>query len=197
MIASLRGTVTHTTTGRLVVDVAGIGICVACLPQLALTAGHGEVVSLHTTLVVREDSLTVYGFGDADQRDAFEAVQMVAGVGPRTALALLATLSPDELRRAVASEDLPTLVKVPGIGRKGAQRLVLELKDRLGPAPDAGGQPVAEGWEDPVRSGLESLGWSRREADGAIASVAHLAAAGGEPDVPALLRAALRSLDRA
>lgn len=197
MIASLRGTVTHTTTGRLVVDVGGVGIAVTCLPHVAMTSRAGDVIDLHTTLVVREDSLTVYGFGDADQRDAFEAVQMVSGVGPRTALALLATLSPDELRRAVAKDDLATLVRVPGIGRKGAQRLVLELKDRLGPAPAGEGEGDAEAWEESVRSGLESLGWSRREADGAVAAVAPLAAQSDPPDVAELLRSALRTLDRA
>ncbi len=196
MIASLRGTVTHANAGRLVVDVGGVGISVTCPPQTALGSRPGDVVDLHTTLVVREDSLTVYGFGDADQRDAFEAVQMVSGVGPRTAMALLATLTPDELRRAVAKEDLATLVRVPGIGRKGAQRLVLELKDRLGPVT-AEGDPDAGGWEESVRSGLESLGWSRREADAAISAVAPMAAGAGTPDVAELLRAALRTLDRA
>ena len=196
MIASLRGTVTHANAGRLVVDVGGVGISVTCPPQTALGSRPGDIVDLHTTLVVREDSLTVYGFGDADQRDAFEAVQMVSGVGPRTAMALLATLTPDELRRAVAKEDLATLVRVPGIGRKGAQRLVLELKDRLGPVT-AEGDPDTGGWEESVRSGLESLGWSRREADAAISAVAPMAASGGTPDVAELLRAALRTLDRA
>lgn len=196
MIASLRGTVTHATAGRLVVDVGGVGIAVTCPPQTALGARAGDAIDLHTTLVVREDSLTVYGFVDADQRDAFEAVQMVTGVGPRTAMALLATLTPDELRRAVAKEDLATLVRVPGIGRKGAQRLVLELKDRLGPAT-ADGAPVADGWEESVRSGLESLGWSRREAEAAISAVAPMAAGDTSPDVAELLRAALRTLDRA
>ena len=196
MIASLRGTVTHANAGRLVVDVGGVGISVTCPPQTALGSRPGDIVDLHTTLVVREDSLTVYGFGDADQRDAFEAVQMVSGVGPRTAMALLATLTPDELRRAVAKEDLATLVRVPGIGRKGAQRLVLELKDRLGPVT-AEGDPGAGGWGESVRWGLESLGWSRREADAAISAVAPMAAGGGTPDVAELLRAALRTLDRA
>lgn len=196
MIASLRGSVTHANAGRVVVDVGGVGIAVTCPPQTALGARPGDVIDLHTTLVVREDSLTVYGFADADQRDAFEAVQMVTGVGPRTAMALLATLSPDELRRAVAQEDLATLVRVPGIGRKGAQRLVLELKDRLGPSA-APGEPAVDGWEESVRSGLESLGWSRREADAAITAVAPLAAGNEAVDVAELLRAALRSLDRA
>lgn len=196
MIASLHGTVTHVTLTGLVIDVGGVGIAVTCTPQTATSVRSGEPVNLHTTLVVREDSLTVYGFTDADQRDCFEAVQLVSGVGPRTAMALLATLTPDDLRKAIGQEDLAVLVRVPGIGRKGAQRLVLELKDRLGPvagSPDA----ATAHWEDSVRSGLESLGWSRREADAAVSAVAPMASASESPDVAELLRAALRTLDRA
>ena len=196
MIASLRGTVAQVSATRLVIVVAGVGISVTCTPQVALSARPGDPIELHTTLVVREDSLTLYGFADGHARDAFEAVQMVSGVGPRTAMALLATLTPDELAEAVARDDLAALVKVPGIGRKGAQRLVLELKDRLAPS-GAMSEPAATGWEDAVRSGLESLGWSRREADGAVAAVAPMAAETPPPDVADLLRAALRALDRA
>jgi len=196
MIASLRGTVTHVTLSGLVVDVGGVGIAVTCTPQTAVSLQAGEPVNLHTTLVVREDSLTVYGFSDADERDCFEAVQLVSGVGPRTAMALLATLTPDDLRRAIAQDDLAVLVRVPGIGRKGAQRLVLELKDRLGPAAGSTDESPAS-WEDSVRSGLESLGWSRREADAAVSAVAPMASAADAPDVAELLRAALRTLDRA
>lgn len=196
MIASLRGVIQATGNGRIIVDVGGVGIAVACTPQACLSARVGEPIVLETSLVVREDSLTLFGFTDADQRDVFEAAQSVTGVGPRTALAILATLSPDELRRAVAREDLAILTTVPGIGRKGAQRVVLELKDRLGaPAGETG--LATEDWQDAVRAGLESLGWSRREADAAVVSVAPQAEGEDPPDVAALLRAALRSLDRA
>ena len=196
MIASIRGQVRAVGSGRVVVDVGGVGIAITCTPQLSISTAVGDVVQLETSLVVREDSLTLYGFIDADQRDVFEAAQLVTGIGPRTALALLATLSPDELRRAVATEDLAALTRVPGIGRKGAQRVVLELKDRLGPS--AGGEAVAHAdWQEAVRGGLESLGWSRREAEAAVNAVAPLAEESSEPDVGALLRAALRTLDRA
>ena len=196
MIASIRGAVRAVSSGRVVVDVGGVGIAVTCTPQLSIGTAVGDVVQLETSLVVREDSLTLYGFDDADQRDVFEAAQLVTGVGPRTALALLATLSPDELRRAVATEDLTAITRVPGIGRKGAQRVVLELKDRLGPA--VGDVPTAQAdWQEAVRGGLESLGWSRREAEAAVSAVAPLADNSAEPDVGALLRAALRTLDRA
>ena len=196
MIASIRGEVRAVGSGRVGVDVGGGGIAVTCTPQLSMSTGAGDVVQLETSLVVREDSLTLFGFDDADQRDVFEAAQMVTGIGPRTALALLATLTPDELRRAVATEDLAAITRVPGIGRKGAQRVVLELKDRLGPS--VGGEASGQAdWQEAVRDGLESLGWSRREAEAAVNAVGPLAEESSEPDVGALLRAALRTLDRA
>lgn len=196
MISLLRGTVVHSSSGSVVVDVGGVGLVVHCTPQAALALRPEEPVQFHTVLVVREDALTLYGFTDVDEREVFEAVQTVTGVGPRTALALLGTLAPDQLRAAVQSEDLVTLTKVPGIGRKGAQRLVLELKDRLGPPRGTGAtaSPTAD-WQASVRAGLESLGWSAREAEAAVAEVAPTA--GESPDVAALLRAALRTLDRA
>lgn len=196
MIAHLRGEVARVSTGSVVIEVGGVGLTVACTPQTALALRPGQEVSLDTTLVVREESLTLFGFMDADQRDVFEAVQTVSGVGPRTALALLATLSPDELRSAISHEDIARLTKVPGIGRKGAERLIVELRDRLGP-PRGSVTAVSDGqdWREAVGAGLQSLGWSSREADSAVSAVADQA--GDSPDVAALLRAALRSLDRA
>ena len=195
MIASLRGVVVGVRDSSVIIEVGGVGIVAHCTPDTARSARIGESVTLHTTLVVREDSLTLYGFPDADQRDVFEAVQTVSGVGPRIALAALSTLTPDDLRRAVARGDAARLTTVPGIGRKGAERLILELRDRLAPpAADAGG--AAEGWRDDVKSGLESLGWSAREADAALAAVEPLAREQATPDVAALLKAALQTLDR-
>ena len=159
-----------------------------------------------TTMVVREDGWTLYGFADPDERTVFEQVQTVTGIGPRIAMALLGTLSPDELRRAVASSDEAALTKVPGIGRKGAQRLILELADRLGPgaAPVPGDRPgastAAGGWQQAVAAGLTSLGWSAREADAAVAAIDPDARGRGHrpasADIGALLKAALRGLDR-
>jgi Holliday junction DNA helicase RuvA len=135
--------------------------------------------------VVREDALTLFGFAADDERDVFELLQTASGVGPRLALAMLAVFTPDALRRAVAAEDVTALTRVPGIGRKGAQRIVLELAGRLGPPGVAGGRaqqgqlaaagpglPGAEPWRDQVRAGLLNLGWQAREADQAIAAVA-------------------------
>lgn len=206
MIAFVRGTVAHALADQLVIDLGSVGVSLTCTPGTALAVRHGEHVELLTTLVVREDGWTLYGFLDPDERTVFEQVQTVTGIGPRIAMALLGTLSPDELRRAVAASDEASLTRVPGIGRKGAQRLILELADRLGPqgaAPGerglAAGAPV--GWQQSVAAGLLSLGWSAREAEAAVATLdpalaAEATAAGSAADIGALLKAALRGLDR-
>ncbi len=164
--------------------------------------------------MVREDSLTLFGFADADERDTFEAVQTVSGIGPRLALAMLAVHTPDGLRRAVATQDLTALTKVPGIGRKGAQRIVLELTDRLGapisasvePGPEAAVVTLGSGpaWRQQVTEALIGLGWQPRQASDAVDAVAGSDAADGAgstgdappPDVAVVLRAALRHLGR-
>jgi Holliday junction DNA helicase RuvA len=205
MIAFVRGTVAQAATDSLVVDLGSVGVVVQCTPATALSVRHGEHVELMTTMVVREDGWTLYGFLDPDERTVFEQVQTVSGIGPRIALALLGTLAPDDLRRAVAEDDEATLVRVPGIGRKGAQRLILELKDRIGPAigsarGERGSPSSPSGWQGDVAAGLTSLGWSAREADQAVLAidpdVVADATRGGSPDVGALLKAALRTLDR-
>jgi Holliday junction DNA helicase RuvA len=204
MINFLRGTVSEVSAERLVIDIGPLGLAALCTPATALSFRVGEHVELVTSLIVREDAWTLYGFLDADERTVFEQVQTVTGVGPRLALALLAALSPDELRTAVARDDLTTLMTVSGVGRKGASRLVLELKDKLGPARGgasavAAGAP-GTGWEAAVGAGLTSLGWSAREAEQAVHAVAPLAVsatdATGAPDISALLKAALQTLDR-
>jgi Holliday junction DNA helicase RuvA len=207
MISFVRGTVAYAGRDHLVVDLGAVGVTVQCTPSTALALRSGEHVELTTTMVVREDGWTLYGFADPDERTVFEQVQTVSGIGPRIALALLGTLTPDELRRAVASGDERALTAVPGIGRKGAQRLLLELADRLGPpsgavaaAPRATTRPT--GWQQSVAAGLASLGWSAREADAAVDGldpelVAQAEEAGDQADVGALLKAALRGLDRA
>jgi Holliday junction DNA helicase RuvA len=161
----------------------------------------GEPAALSTALVVRETELTLYGFVDADEREIFEALQTAAGVGPRLAQAVLATYRPDDIRRAVATEDLTALCKVPGIGKKGAARIVLDLKDKLGAPSGAGVSATVlpfkgarpQSWEDQVRAALSGLGYAGREVDDAIAAVA-VQAAEGEQSVPVLLRSALTAL---
>ena len=208
MIAHLDGTVSGVAPDGAVIDVGGVGLLVQCTPGTLAGLRTGERARVATSLVVREDALTLYGFGTEDERNTFELVQTASGVGPRLALAMLAVFTPDALRRAVATEDLAALMTVPGIGRKGAQRIVLELAGRLGPAGEAGvGAPAggaangagAPPWREQVRAGLVSLGWQAREAEHAIAAVEpELSGApnGQAVDVSVALRAALRVLGR-
>jgi len=223
VIAHLDGTVAAVAPEGAVIEVGGVGLLVQCTPGTLATLRRGERARVATSLVVRDDSLTLFGFAADDERDVFELLQTASGVGPRLALAMLAVFTPDALRRAVAAEDVTALTRVPGIGRKGAQRIVLELAGRLGPPGVAGGLaqpaagppglPGAAPWRDQVRVGLINLGWQAREADQAIAAVeADALAANGDragadgegsapgaagADVAVMLRAALRKLSRA
>lgn len=205
MIAFVRGTVAAVTPGSAVVEVGGVGLEVNCTPGTLASLRVGSEASLPTSMVVREESLTLFGFLDDDEKSTFELLQTASGVGPKLAQAMLAVHSPEGLRRAVADEDVKSLTAVPGIGQKGAQRIILELRDRLG-APGsvvAGSEsPAISGsWRDQVRQGLLGLGWSTREAEQAVEAVAPEARgqseAGSEPNVPVLLRSALRTLSRA
>lgn len=205
MIAFVRGTVADVTLNSAVIEVGGVGLQLMCTPNTLATLRTGREATLPTSMVVREDSLTLFGFLDDDEKSVFELVQTSSGVGPKLAQAVLAVLGPDELRIAIATEDVKTLTLVPGIGQKGAQRMILELKDRIGtpigssrpgPSPTRGAV-----WRDQVHEGLVGLGWSTKEAEKAVEAVAPEAAstisATGQPDVGALLRAALRSLSKA
>ncbi|GAA3992940.1 Holliday junction branch migration protein RuvA [Streptomyces sp. NBC_01352] len=200
MIAFVSGPVAALAPDSAVVEVGGIGIAVQCTPNTLSGLRMGQQTKLATSLVVREDSLTLYGFADDDERQTFELLQTASGVGPRLAQAMLAVHSPDTLRRAVSTGDEKTLIAVPGIGKKGAQKLLLELKDRLGEpigAP-AIGTAVTAGWRDQLHAALIGLGYATREADEAVSAVAPQAeAAEGAPQVGQLLRAALQTLNRA
>lgn len=197
MIASVRGTVLAVRLDAAVIEVGGVGMLVHATPATLAGLRPGAVAKLATSLVVREDSLTLFGFADDDEREVFEVVQTVSGVGPRLALAMLAVHRPDGLRRAVAGEDLTALKRVPGIGHKGAQRIVLELADRLGApisTPDSG--PASqEDRRSQVVDALVGLGWTARSAEDAVAGVLDGATGpvGGD-DVAGVLRAALRAL---
>jgi Holliday junction DNA helicase RuvA len=184
---------------------------VQCTPGTIARLTVGEQARLATSLVVREDSLTLYGFADDDERQLFELLQTANGVGPRLAQAVLAIHPPREVRRAVAMADLKALMQVPGIGKKGAERLVLELRDRLGstttdtsldgpPAPGLSSITPVAPWRDQLTSALMSLGWTAREAEGAVDQLAPVAdeqvAATGAVEIAILLRQALRLLGR-
>jgi Holliday junction DNA helicase RuvA len=198
MIAFVRGEVAEVTLNSAVLEVGGVGLELMCTPNTLATLRTGQVATLPTSMVVREDSLTLFGFVDDDEKQVFELVQTASGVGPKLAQAMLAVLTPDAVRRAVAGDDVHTLTAVPGIGQKGAQRIILELKDRIG-TPASGGATVrataTDPWREQVQQGLVGLGWSVKDADKAIEAVA--GGAGERPDVAALLRAALRTLSRA
>jgi holliday junction DNA helicase RuvA len=200
MIASLSGTVLKVGLDSVVVGVGGVGMLVHTTPSTATSVRLGQPTELATSLVVREDSLTLYGFASDDEKHVFETVQTVSGVGPRLALAVLAVLSPDAVRVALGTGDLVALTKVPGIGKKGAERMVLELKDKLGALPGSVGRtdPVhldgSEAWREQVREALVGLGWTVRQADEALDTIAPMAADGA--GVSALLRAALQELGR-
>jgi Holliday junction DNA helicase RuvA len=206
MIAAVRGPVLDVGLDRVVVEVGGVGLLVHVTPATAATLRLGAEAHLATSLVVREDSLTLYGFADADGRSVFETVQTVSGVGPRLALAMLAVHSPDGIRAAIVGGDVPALMKVPGIGKKGAERLVLELRDKMGMPPGASGAPGAGGcaagatgepvWRTQVRQALVGLGWSVKQADDAVDAVAAEIPPGAAADVSAVLRAALQRLAR-
>ncbi|MEV2274950.1 Holliday junction branch migration protein RuvA [Nocardiopsis sp. NPDC049922] len=203
MIAFLTGRVAARGADTAVIDVGGVGMTVRCTPAALARLHVGETGTVTTSLVVREDSLTLFGFADDDERHLFEQVQTASGVGPRLALAMLAVHSPSSLRHAVATEDTAALTRVPGIGKKGAQRIVLELRGKLD-APDFGdgAPPAAPGaaepngaWRGQVVSGLVNLGWSAKDAESAASAVA--AEAEATSDVSVLLRSALRKLSRA
>jgi holliday junction DNA helicase RuvA len=211
LIASVNGRVAAVSPDGAVVEVGGIGLAVQCTPGTIARLQVGENARLSTSLIVREDSLTLYGFADDDERQLFELLQTANGVGPRLAQAVLAIHPPREVRRAVSMADVKALMQVPGIGKKGAERLILELRDRLGsttsdtslegPAPAGlpSVTPVAP-WRDQLTSALVGLGWSTKEADGALAQLAPVAdeqiAATGSVEVAVLLRQALQLLGR-
>jgi len=201
MIAFVRGTVADVSLTSAVLEVGGVGLELNCTPNTLASLREGTEARLPTSMIVREDSMTLFGFLDDDEKSLFEMLLTASGVGPKLAQAMLAVLSPDDLRRAVTTEDIKALTRVPGIGQKGAQRIVLELKDRIG-APTGASLPRSQGsaapaaaWRDQVHAGLVGLGWSAKEAEKAVEAVAPQA--DDNPDVAALLRAALRSLSRA
>ena len=197
MIAQLTGTTRSINTDRIILEVSGVGYLIHITPSTAATLTLGSSLTIHTSMVVREDSMTLYGFIDASARETFELVQTVSGIGPRVALSILAHLTPDQLADAIESESISILSGVPGIGKKGAQRILLELKGKLSRtgmpgAPIASSQPI---WREQLSGALISLGYSAREADSTISVVAiDYANRGVDPaqaDLSELLKAAL------
>lgn len=197
MIAHLTGTVRHLTTEKVVLEVGGVGYSISITPRTSTHIVMGSEISLSTTLIVREDSMTLFGFLDARDRDIYETLQSVTGIGPKVALAITGALTPDELARAISLEDIAAIEKVPGIGRKGAQRLILELKGKLVSDTSTPQLATHSAVRDQLLSALTGLGFSAKESDIAINNTfASLVENGEEPSsmgVPELLKLALQN----
>ena len=192
MLAALRGNVLSIEPTATVIEAGGVGYAVQATPATLAGLRVGQEAFVHTSLVVREDSMTLFGFADADEREVFDALQTVSGVGPKLALTILATLTPDQLRQAVANADIAALTRVSGVGKKGAQRLVLEIGAKLGPR--RGGDleaPSSNARSGDVVAALVGLGFSERDAESAFSQVEK---ATPEAEVPELLRASLKIL---
>ena len=172
MIATLSGIVKSLSPERAIIEVGGVGMNVLINSHTSSSLSIGAPAHLYTSLIVREDSLTLFGFSDEPSRVVFELVQTVSGIGPKVALSILGALTPTELAHAVNSENISAIEKVPGIGKKGAQRMVLELKSKLSDFGHGGQrishQPV---WREQLTSALISLGFSAKDSDEAINSV--------------------------
>ncbi|WP_020519961.1 Holliday junction branch migration protein RuvA [Catelliglobosispora koreensis] len=196
MIASVSGVVASVGAEVAVVEVGGIGLALHCAPPTLASLRVGRETRLAAALIVREDSLTLFGFASEDEKQLFELLLTASGVGPKIAVAALSVHTPEALRAAISQGDLSTLTQVPGIGKKGAERIVLELRDKVGPVsalPVQGGRSMA--WTEQVRQGLVGLGWSMAQADQAVAAVAETID-GTTPPVPVLLKQAIRLLGK-
>jgi len=202
MIAQLTGEVVQVGPTSAIIEVGGFGVQAVCSPNTVAGLRLGQRATLATSLVVREDSLTLYGFASTDEREFFELLLTATGVGPKLAQTALAVLTPEELRRAIGTENLVQLCKVPGIGRKGAQRIVIELKDKINTvvqpedSPPAAGQEAPAVWRGQVMQGLQGLGWSAKDADTACNEVEQLAREDPQINIAVLMRAALQTLAR-
>ncbi|MFC4064879.1 Holliday junction branch migration protein RuvA [Actinoplanes subglobosus] len=198
MIASVRGVVTAILHDSAVVEVGGVGMRVLCTPGTLAGLRTGTEARLATTLIVREDSLTLFGFADEDEKQLFELLLTANGVGPRIAQAVLAVHQPDVVRRALAGGEVAVLTAVPGIGKRGAEKMIVELKDKIGPIGLGGTGSaglLSGGWQEQVRQGVLALGWTASQADQAVAAVTETID-GETPPVPVLLRQAIRLLGK-
>lgn len=200
MIASVHGRVAAVGPDGAVVEVGGVGLAVSCSPGTLARLRVGDTARLSTSLVVREDSLTLYGFANDDERGLFELLQTANGVGPKLAQTILGVYPPREIRRAIATADHNALVKVPGIGRKGAEKIVIELRDRIGAFDGTDGSSELAGvtaiapWKDQVLHALAGLGFPSKEAAEAIETVS--ADSADNPEVAVILRRTIQLLGR-
>lgn len=200
MISSLKGVVSHVALNSAVIEVSGFGMLVQATPQTLSGLHIGREAVVHTSMVVREDSMTLFGFAEPGEREVFEVLLSVAGIGPRLALAVLAVHTPEDVRVAAFEGDTKAFSRVPGIGPKGAQRIVLELAGKLAPTGEATSTPQAAAmpaWKDQVLQALTGLGWTEKDAEKAV-----VATAKAEPELVAtgqvgnILKSVLRDLGR-
>ena len=195
MIASVRGDVLDVALDHTVIEAAGVGYRVNATPSTLATLRPGTEARLITAMIVREDSMTLYGFCDVETRDLFQTLLSVSGVGPRLAMATLAVHDATALRQALAEGDVTALTRVPGIGKRSAERMVLELRDKVGLLPGAGAAPAVNGHavRGPVVEALVGLGFAVKQAEEATDKVL---AADGEATTSTALRAALSLLGK-
>jgi Holliday junction DNA helicase RuvA len=193
MISSIRGQVLSIGLDHAVVEVGGVGLAIQAAPSTLATLRRGEEASLATSLVVKEDSLTLFGFADAEARELFRLLQTVSGIGPRLALATLAVLEPAQLRNALADGNIAMLTQVPGIGRKGAERLIIELRDKVNALPSTAALSPAQpnGVRSSVVKALTGLGFPAKQAEQAVDGVLR---ENGNSDTSVVLRKALTTL---
>jgi len=195
MIASIRGEVLDVALDHVVIEAAGVGYKLMATPSTLATLRRGSEARLITAMIVREDSQTLYGFPDSDARDLFLTLLGVSGVGPKIALATLAVYDAPALRQALADGDVTALTRVPGIGKRGAERLVLELRDKIGPVGTAAASTAVNGHavRGPVVEALVGLGFAAKQAEEAIDKVM-----ANEPEATtaSALRAALSMLGK-
>lgn len=202
MISQVTGEVAAIGATWVVIDVNGMGLQISTTPTTTASLHLGHRATLYTYLIVREDALSLYGFADRTLRDCFVMCLGASGVGPKLALAICSVMTPEQFTAAVHTEDYRALCQVPGIGKKGAQKIVLELKDKVD-ALGASHEPLetplvsVELWREQVAQGLESLGWSSKDAEAACTGIEELAAQEPQPSVAELMKAALASLARA
>ena len=197
MIASLTGNVKATALNSAIVEMGGVGLLVQLSPRFAASLTVGLTTHIHTALIVREDSLTLFGFETASDRELFELLQTVTGIGPKVAQSALGVFDSAEIVSAIVNEKSSTLEKIPGLGKKGAQRLILELKEKVKLFATEHRTSFAASWRDQVSDALNSLGFNGRESEDALDAVAaHFGSEVGATDVSALLKFALQTRGR-
>lgn len=189
MIAFVKGTLTEISALGAIVDVGGVGMNLLTSANALKGKKVGDQVQVPTVMVVREDHMTLYGFADANEKDMFLLLQTISGVGPRMALNLISVMGEQKLSSAIANSDIGSLTAVPGIGKKGAQRLILELSDKIASPKNS----AITSWRESLITALVGLGWNRKDASSAAEQVQ---TPENEADLSDSLRAALKILSK-